>query len=107
MIRQPDFLTEELFERFITEAKNKKANAYIDKIRFDAITEGLCCQMLHIGSYDAEPESFEIMRQFCRDNGYERTCLKHREIYLSDPRKTEVHKLKTVLRFNVRKIQYI
>jgi len=104
MIRQPDFLTEELFKRFVNEAKNKKPNVYLEKIRYVTITEGLCCQMLHIGSYDDEPASFEKMEQFCRDNGYERICLKHREIYLSDPRKTEADKLKTVLRFNVRKI---
>lgn len=55
------------------------------------------------GSYDDEPASFEIMRQFCIDRGYERSSLKHREIYLSDPRKTESSKLKTVLRFNVKK----
>lgn len=61
--------------------------------------------MLHLGSYDDEPESFEIMRRFCIENGYERSCLKHREIYLSDPRKTEAGKLKTVLRFNVKKTQ--
>lgn len=59
--------------------------------------------MLHIGSYDDEPASFEIMRKFCSDNGYERSSLKHREIYLSDPNKTEAAKLKTVLRFKVKK----
>lgn len=103
MIRQPDFLTMELFERFIVEIKKKKPNEYLDKIRFDTITEGLCCQMLHLGSYDDEAASFEKMLQFCKDNGYERSLLTHREIYLSDPRKTEVNKLKTVLRFNVKK----
>lgn len=102
MIRQPDFLTNELFKRFINETKRKKPNEYLDKIKYDTITEGLCCQMLHLGAYDAEPATFEIMKQYCMDNGYERISLKHREIYLSDPRKTEVNKLKTVLRFKVR-----
>lgn len=105
MIRQPDFLTNELFERFITETKKKKPNVYLDKIKYDTINEGLCCQMLHLGSYDDEPASFEIMRQFCNDNGYERSSLKHREIYLSDPSKTEAGKLKTVLRFKVKKMK--
>jgi hypothetical protein len=104
MIRQPDFLTDELFERFITEIKKKKPNIYLDKIKYETITEELCCQMLHLGSYDDEPASFELMKQFCEDNGYERISLTHREIYLSDPRKTEADKLKTVLRFNVKKI---
>jgi len=105
MIRQPDFLTNELFERFIMETKRKKLNVYLDKIKYDTISEGLCCQMLHLGSYDDEPASFETMRQFCSDSGYERSSHKHREIYLSDPRKTETGKLKTVLRFNVKKIR--
>ncbi|KNY29455.1 GyrI-like domain-containing protein [Pseudobacteroides cellulosolvens] len=102
MIRQPDFLCDELFEHFITETKKKKRNDYLDKIKYINITEGMCCQILHLGSYDDEPGSFEIMEQFCIDNGYERSSLKHREIYISDPRKTEVSKLKTVLRFEVR-----
>ncbi len=101
MIRQPEFLTVDLFERFLSETKKKKPNIYLDKIKYGSISEGLCCQMLHLGSYDNEPASFEIMEQFCRDNGYERTSYKHREIYLSDPRKTESGKLKTVLRYQV------
>ena len=102
MIRQPDFLNNELFERFITETKKKKQNVYLDKMKYDTLTEGLCCQMLHFGGYDDEPASFEIMKQFCIDNGYERSSLKHREIYISNPCKTEVCKMKTVLRFSVR-----
>ncbi len=105
MIRQPDFLTNELFERFITETKKKKPNAYLDKIKYDTINEGLCCQMLHLGSYDDEPASFKSMEQFCKHNGYDRSSRRHREIYLSDPRKTEAGKLKTVLRFKVKKTQ--
>lgn len=105
MIRQPDFLTNELFERFIAETKKKKPSVYLDKIKYDTIAEGLCCQMLHLGSYDNEPASFEMMRQFCDDSGYERSSRRHREIYLSDPRKTEAGKLKTVLRFNVKNKQ--
>ena len=106
MIRQPDFLTNELFERFIVETKKKKPNVvYLDKIKYDTIAEGLCCQMLHLGNYDDEPASFEIMKQFCNDSGYKRSSRSHREIYLSDPRKTKAGKLKTVLRFNVKKTQ--
>ncbi|MBC8062048.1 MAG: GyrI-like domain-containing protein [Clostridiaceae bacterium] len=101
MIRQPEFLTVGLFERFMSETKKKKPNVYLDEIKYSTISEGLCCQMLHVGSYDKEPASFEIMEQFCKDNGYNRISPKHREIYLSDPRKTETTRLKTVLRFKV------
>lgn len=103
MIRQPDFLTDELFERFIKVAKKKKQNPYIDRITYETFNDGLCCQMMHMGSYDDEPASFEKMDAFCVDNGYERISKLHREIYLSDPRKTETAKLKTVLRFKVSK----
>lgn len=104
MIRQPDFLNNNLFDRFLTETKKKKPNPYLDKLHFKTIDEGLCCQILHIGSYDNEPASFEKMKQYCKENGYIRASLKHREIYLSDPRKTENEKLKTVLRFKVVKM---
>jgi len=103
MIRQPDFLTDELFERFKAETEKKKPELNINKAMFADIYEGLCVQMMHKGSYDAEPESFKIMEQFCKDNGYKRTDLTHREIYISDPRKTEESQRKTVLRFKISK----
>jgi hypothetical protein len=104
MIRQPDFLTEEGFERFLEQTKRKKANPFLEKVRFEHATDGLSCQMMHIGSFDDEPKSFEQMEVFCTEHGYSRTSKIHREIYLSDPRKTEPAKLKTVLRFPVEKL---
>jgi hypothetical protein len=101
MIRQPDFLTKELFMRFLDQIKNKKPNPYLKDLRFDEITDGLSCQVMHIGSYDSEPESFAKMNSFCKENGYTRTDKTHREIYLSDPRKSEEMKRKTVLRYSV------
>ncbi|NMC56460.1 MAG: hypothetical protein GYA50_04490 [Eubacteriaceae bacterium] len=103
MIRQPDFLTTELFEKFKSGVKAKKPNLNIDKARLEIIEEGLCAQMMHIGSYDSEPESFKIMQEFCADNGYRRSDLTHREIYISDPRKTEEWQRRTVLRFKISK----
>ena len=101
MIRQPEFLTEGLFQRFLSEAKQKKHNPSLDKIRREAIEEGLCCQMMHIGPYAEEPASFSLMEQFCEGKGYLRSSKVHREIYLSDPRKTDPAKMRTVLRFNI------
>lgn len=101
MIRQPDFLTEEGFERFLAQTKQKKQNSFLEQARFEHIEDGLSCQMLHIGSFDDEPESFARMEAFCAENSFSRTSKIHREIYLSDPRKTETAKLKTVLRFPV------
>jgi len=103
MIRQPDFLTEDGFRRFLEQTKRKKSNPYLDHVRFERMEEGLCCQMLHIGQYDDEPASFARMEAYCAEQGYVRASKTHREIYLSDPRKTEPAKLKTVLRFQVHK----
>lgn len=105
MIRQPDFLTAELFDRFLSETKKKKPNPFLNKARFIPINEGLCCQMLHKGSYDDEPASFIIMSHYCEENGYKRLSKTHREIYLSDPRKVEADKRKTALRIQVQVTQ--
>ncbi len=101
MMRQPDFLTPEMFEAFLEQTKRKKSNLYLDSARFEILEEGLCCQMMHIGSYDDEPASFEKMEAYCENNGYKRIYKIHKEIYLSDPRRVAVEKLKTVLRFKV------
>lgn len=101
MIRQPDFVTERWFKRFLEQVKKKKANPYLDIVRFERMEEGLCCQMMHYGSFDDEPASFDRMEAYCIEHGYRRSSKLHREIYLSDPRKTDSDKLRTVLRFHV------
>lgn len=103
MIRQADFLTDDWFKRFQERTMQKKQNPFLEKVRFETMADGLSCQMMHVGSFDDEPESFARMEAFCAEQGYARTSKIHREIYLSDPRKTEPAKLKTVLRFPVEK----
>ena len=56
-----------------------------------------------MGSYDNEPQSFQKMKEFIEENNLEIKTLRHREIYLSDARKVEPEKLKTVLRYMVRR----
>jgi hypothetical protein len=102
MIRQPDFLTSNLFAKFLEQTRKKKPNPYLEKAIFGEMSDGLSCQIMHIGPFDNEPDSFAKMQTFCEENGYIRTSKTHREIYLSDPRKTDTKKLKTVLRFPVR-----
>lgn len=99
MIRQPDFLTPALYERFLAEIRRKKPSEWLDRLQLADIEEGTCCQMLHLGSYDAEPASFALMEAFCREQGWRRKAKTHREIYLSNPGRTEPDKLKTILRF--------
>ncbi len=103
MIRQPDFVDQALFEKFLELAKAKKKSPKLADVQFVTAKEGLCMQMMHIGPFADEPTSFAEMEKFCEENGYQRLYKTHREIYLSDPRKVSSDKLKTVLRFQISK----
>ena len=107
MIRQPDFVTTEVFEWAVHICKKKKPELNVDLARFETFEEGLCVQMLHKGPYATEPQTVEIMKAYIeRNNLLDETGLlrKHHEIYLQDPRKTAPDRLKTVLRHPVKKI---
>jgi len=101
MIRQPDFVTTAYASDVIEQVKKKKPHPLLDKVRFETIEEGNCVQILHLGSYDKEAQSFAAMEAFAESHGLVRKYKTHREIYLSDARKTATEKLKTILRFHV------
>ena len=70
--------------------------------------EGLCVQCMHVGFYDDEPKTVSLMHSYLKDNGYELDISDvrfHHEIYLSDPRRTDVSKLKTVIRHPIKKVE--
>ena len=106
LIRQPDFVNQDFFETARIQLAKKKPNLDLSQARLQTIKEGLCVQILHVGPYDAEPETVAILDQFALDNGYildlSRTR-RHHEIYLSDPRRTSPDKLKTVIRHPIRR----
>ncbi len=104
MIRQPDFLTEEIAWAAVDSTMRKTKHPLLERASFGNIEEGMCVQMLHIGPYDSEPASFSRMEEFCKTNGLKRSSKAHREIYISDARKTPAEKLQTVLRFKVEKL---
>ena len=106
VIRLPDFVTGPDFEWAVAEAERKKK---IDCSMAELLTlrEGLCVQMMHIGSYDSEPESVARMDRYLLENGYQNDLSEtrlHHEIYLSDPRKTAPEKQKTVIRHPVKRL---
>ena len=106
MIRQPEFVTETVFENAKTVLQKKKPHLDLSKARLMKFTEGLCVQIMHIGSYDNEPESISMMKQYALENGYEEDFSgnrMHHEIYLSDPRKCAPERLKTVIRHPVKR----
>ncbi|KZS41635.1 hypothetical protein AWE51_19745 [Aquimarina aggregata] len=101
MIRQPDFVEKIFVEEMIELTKVKKPYRFLENIKFETIEEGKCVQMMHLGSYDNELDSFKIMESFAEQKKLCRLSKIHREIYVSDFRKVAPEKLKTVLRFRV------
>ncbi len=104
VIRQPDFVTESVFERARSEAEKKKKTD-MSKAEFITVSEGLCVQSMHIGSYDSEPSTILKMREFAEKNGYSEDLSDtrlHHEIYLSDPRRCAPERLKTVIRHPIK-----
>lgn len=106
MIRQPEFVTEKVFENARNALAKKKRELDLSKARLIKMTEGLCVQIMHKGSYDNEPESIAKMREFAEKSGYAEDISDtrfHHEIYLSDPRRCAPENLKTVIRHPVRR----
>lgn len=105
VIRLPDFVTEDDFRWAVDEATAKKKRDF-SKVEFLTYDEGVCVQCMHIGSYDNEPETVELMHKYMEENGYELDITDrrlHHEIYLSDPRRCDESKLKTVIRHPIKK----
>lgn len=103
MIRQPDFVTKEIFDWACKSLKEKK-NINVENARFEIYKEGKCVQCMHIGSYDNEDVTIDKIHRFIDENNLENdfTNRLHHEIYLSDPRKTTLANLKTVIRLPVK-----
>ena len=104
VIRLPDFVTKEDFDWAVTEAAAKKKQDF-SKVELFTYDEGLCVQCMHIGSYDDEPATVQLMHDFMEQKGYELDITDkrlHHEIYLSDARKTAPEKLRTVIRHPIK-----
>ncbi len=109
MIRQPEFVTQEVFDWACQEVKKKKG-LEVSKAEFVELEEGLCVQMLHKGSYDEEPKTIQAIEEYIQANQLKNDIgnklksgrvRRHHEIYLSDPRKAKAENLKTVIRIPV------
>ena len=104
VIRLPDFVTKADFDWAVAEATAKKKRDF-SKAEFLTYEEGLCVQCMHLGSYDNEPATVQLMKDFAEAQGYQIAIddvRRHHEIYLSDPRRTAPEKLKTVIRHPIK-----
>jgi len=104
MIMTPDWINSEMVAEVLIEVGNKKELPALNKVRWEIYQEGLAVQILHLGSYDDEgPILARLHDKWMPEHGYTFNGL-HHEIYLSDPRRVEPKKLKTILRQPIRKI---
>lgn len=106
MIRLPDFVSKADFDWAIAEATRKKAQDF-SRVEFLTYDEDECVQCLHVGSYDDEPVTVVKMHDYMEQQGYELDIQNpryHHEIYLSDPRRVDATRLKTVIRHPVKRI---
>jgi hypothetical protein len=98
MIAQPDWAPREMVDDALAAAREKKQLPALGLVRFERYTEGRSAQILHIGSYDDEgPALARLHAEFLPANGLAPVG-RHHEIYLSDARKTEPAKRRTILR---------
>jgi hypothetical protein len=103
MIMQPEWVDQGMVDRAVEQVQRSKDLPALPKLRLETYHEGLCVQILHLGSYDDEaPTLHRLHHTYMPEKGYE-PAGKHHEIYLGDPRKVAPEKLKTVLRQPVRK----
>ncbi|MFQ6083184.1 MAG: helix-turn-helix transcriptional regulator [Candidatus Aminicenantia bacterium] len=97
LIRQPEFIISEIVERAKSKVIKKKGIEFVKDIKLEKITEGKCVQILHIGPYSTESESWEKMRKLMEEKNLVENGL-HHEIYLTDPRRVPEEKYRTILR---------
>jgi hypothetical protein len=102
MLRMPEPVGRRAVSAAIETLRDKKHPPGLDKLKFGSFSEGLAVQIMHIGPYSAEPKTIERLLKFCRDNGYSPSG-KHHEIYHSDPKRTKPDRLKTVIRYPVKR----
>jgi len=101
-IMLPDPVPGELVEATRERVAAKKDLPRLSDIRVQTFSEGTSVQILHVGPYADETPTVDRLLAFAREKGYE-IAGAHHEIYLSDPNKSAPEKLKTVLRYGVRR----
>ena len=97
MIAQPPFVTPAMVEVAVAEVKRKKNPASLARLRFEAFSEGQCAQIMHVGPFSEEGPNIARVHDFIAASG-NRLRGKHHEIYLSDIRKADPAKWKTIIR---------
>jgi hypothetical protein len=96
MMMQPDFVADDIIEAAMETVRSKKKLPGIDRLRREEFAEGRCAQVLHVGPFTEEGPTIERLHAFVEA----RSSLagKHHEIYLSDIRRADPRRWKTIIR---------
>ena len=97
MIRQPEFITTEMYESELEVVRKKKNPVALAKARFESFSEGKCAQVMHVGPFEKEASTVAAVHEVINEQGGTKTG-KHHEIYLSDMRKAVPEKWRTIIR---------
>jgi hypothetical protein len=97
MIMQPPIVTQEMVNKALADLQKKKPLPALAKVRFESFAEGRAAQIMHIGPFSAEGPTIEKVHHFIESSGHTLSG-KHHEIYLSDIRKADPQKWKTIIR---------
>lgn len=97
MVMQPGFITEERVEKAIDDLTRKGKPVALPSLRFQPLSEGKSAQIMHIGPFSQEGPTIQKMHTFIHECGCDLSG-KHHEIYLSDMRRADPARWKTVLR---------
>lgn len=96
MILQPDFVPDQVIEEAMTKVRKAKPHLDVDKVRLEVFHEGRAAQLLHVGPFSEEGPAIQRLHAFIEERS--RLRGKHHEIYLSDVRRAEPAKWRTILR---------
>jgi len=96
MIMQPDVVSDDVIDAAIESVRTKKGLPALDKLRVETFAEGRCAQVLHVGPFTEEGPTIERLHEYIRSKAS--LTGKHHEIYLSDIRRADPKKWKTIIR---------
>jgi hypothetical protein len=97
LIRVPEFITKKHLAEAVTKLLERDKDEAVSRVTLETLDEGKCVQVLHVGPYTAEKPAIARMRSFATQQGLSFKG-RHHEIYLSDPRRVDAEKLRTILR---------
>lgn len=96
MIMQPPLVEEAVLHAALAEVARKKRLPALDALRLEHFSEGRCAQILHVGPFSEEGPAIQRVHDFIEEHSA--LAGKHHEIYLSDIRRADPAKWKTIIR---------